>query len=171
MRFEICETVLTPDQEMVLRALETCSREVSSNVVRYGDRITLQGLGPSPRAKNVRDTTVFRVNAEDDKTIINGEVIFQASALLGDRPQGDVVRSKLEELFNQMKAQIDLDAKRAMRGGATSPNTTVGADSVVAIAPSEEGSVITFSPEGKPEIMSASPEPGLADTVAVAESE
>src|SRR5580698_1855149 len=120
MRFEICETVQTTDQEMVLRALEICSREVSSEVVRYGDRITVHGLGPSPRAKNVHDTTVFCVNAEDDKTIINGEVSFQASALLGDQPQGEVVRSKIDELFNQMKAQIDLDANRAMRAGATS---------------------------------------------------
>jgi hypothetical protein len=171
MKFEICETVETQDQEKVLRALETCSWEVSSNVVRYGDRITLQGLGPSPRAKNVRDTTVFRVNAEDDKTIISGEVNFQASALLGDQPQGDVVRSKLEELFNQMKAQIDLDANRAMGAGTTSPNTTVAAHSVAAIAPSEEGPVVTLAPEGKPEMMSASPEPGLADTAPEVESE
>jgi ketosteroid isomerase-like protein len=106
MRFEISETVHTPDRELVLRALEICSREVSSNVVRFGDRITLQGLGPSPRAKNPRDTTVFCVNAQNDLTVISGEVNFQASALLGDQPQGDVVRSKIEELFNQMKAQI-----------------------------------------------------------------
>src|SRR5580698_11539928 len=116
MRFEICETVQTTDQEMVLRALELCSREVSSEVVRYGDRIMVHGLGPSPRAKNVHDTTVFCVNAEEDKTIINGEVNFQASALLGDQPQGDVVRSKLEELFIQLKAQIDLDSRRAAHG-------------------------------------------------------
>jgi len=171
MRFEICETVETPDQEKVLRALETCSWEVSSHVVRYGDRITLQGLGPSPRAKNVRDTTVFCVNAEDDKTIINGEVNFQASALLGDQSQGDVVRSKLEELFNQMKAQIDLDANRAMRAGATSPNTTVAADSVVGIAPSEDGSVLTLTPEGQPETMTSSPERGLVDTAPVDQPE
>jgi len=173
MRFEICETVHTPDPEKVLRALETCSREVSNNVVRYGDRITLQGLGPSPRAKNVRDTTVFRVNAEDDKTIINGEVVFQASALLGDQPQGDVVRSKLEELFNQMKAQIDLDAKRAMRAGAASPNPAVAADSVVATEVLEKGSIVTLAPEPEiePEMMSAIPESGLADAVPVVESE
>jgi hypothetical protein len=52
-----------------------------------------------------------------------------------------------------------------MHAGATSPNMTV------AIAPSEEGSVITFASEEKPEIMSASSEPGLTDTVPIAESE
>jgi hypothetical protein len=139
MRFEICETVQTTDQEMVLRALEVCSREVSSEVVRDGDRIMLHGLGPSPRAKNVHDTTVFCVNAEDDKTIINGEVSFQASALLGDQPQGDVVRSKIDELFIQMKAQIDLVSRRAGRGtmaaaanGAASLATAVAERSAVA---------------------------------------
>lgn len=115
MRVEISEVVDTPNRETVLRALETCSREVSSKVERYGDRIILQGLGPSPRAKNVRDTTIFFVNAEKDRTIISGEANFQASALLGDQPQADVVRSKLEELFHQMKAQIDLDSRRAAR--------------------------------------------------------
>ncbi len=167
MRFEICETVPTRDQEMVLRALETCSREVSNNVVRYGDRITLQGLGPSPRARNVRDTTVFRVNAEDDKTIINGEVIFQASALLGDQPQGDVVRSKLEELFNQMKAQISLDAKRATHFDAALPDAV---DAFVATHASENRSVVTLAPEREWETISEIPEPGLADAVAIAES-
>jgi ketosteroid isomerase-like protein len=113
MKFEVRETVHTTDLELVLRALEMCSREVSSDVVRYGDRITLRGFGPSPRAKNVHDTTVFCVNAEDGKTVIAGEVTFQASALLGDQPQDEVVRSKIDDLFELMKAQITLDMLRA----------------------------------------------------------
>ncbi|WP_158941957.1 hypothetical protein [Granulicella sp. S190] len=131
MRFEIRETVQTPDPEMVLRALEMCSRELSNDVERYGDRITLRGLGPSPRSKNKHDMTVFCVNAEDDQTVIQGEVNFQASALLGETPQQDVMKSKLEDLFEQMKAQIHLDTLRvtaysaARRSAATSTATSV----------------------------------------------
>jgi len=112
MKFEIRETVKNPDPEVVLRALEMCSREISDDVTRFDDRITVRGLGPSPRSKNKNDNTVFRVNAENGETVIVGEVNFQASALLGDTSQEDVVRSKLNDLFEQMKAQIDLDALR-----------------------------------------------------------
>jgi ketosteroid isomerase-like protein len=169
MRFEILETVHTADREMVLRALEMCSREVSGKVVRFGDRITLQGLGPSPRAKNLRDTTVFCVNAENDKTIISGEVSFQASALLGDQPQGDVVRSKLEELFNQMKAQISLD-----EGGVPAssfPPTKIAADSGMATEASEGGSPDSLAQNRQPEIWSKITAYGPEDTVLAAELE
>jgi len=114
MKFEIRETVKNPDPEVVLRALEMCSREISDDVTRFDDRIAVRGLGPSPRSKNKNDNTVFRVNAENGETVIVGEVNFQASALLGDTSQEDVVRSKLNDLFEQMKAQIDLDALRVV---------------------------------------------------------
>lgn len=112
MKFEIRETVKNPDPEVVLRALEMCSREISDDVTRFDDRITVRGLGPSPRSKNKNDNTVFRVNAENGETVIVGEVNFQASALLGDTSQEDVVRSKIDDLFEQMKAQIELDTLR-----------------------------------------------------------
>ncbi len=112
MKFEIREAVKNPDPEVVLRALEMCSREISDDVTRFDDRILVRGLGPSPRSKNKNDNTVFRVNAENGETVIVGEVSFQASALLGDASQEDVVRSKLQDLFEQMKAQIDLDTLR-----------------------------------------------------------
>ncbi len=151
MRFEILETVPTPDREMVLRALEMCSREISSNVVRYGDRITLQGLGPSPRAMNVRDTTVFHVNADNDKTIISGEVSFQASALLGDQSQGDVVRSKLEELFNQMKAQITIDEQHSVSPASSVREEPIEADSVGSSDVLEERTFVSSVQNQEPE--------------------
>jgi ketosteroid isomerase-like protein len=169
MRFEISETVHTPDREMVLRALEICSREVSSNVVRFGDRITLQGLGPSPRAKNPRDTTVFCVNAQNDLTIINGEVSFQASALLGDQPQSDVVRSKIEELFNQMKAQIDIDELNAVRAAVSLPPTTTTVSSAMSADASEEGFVAASVEHRESETRVAHSESGSADAISAAE--
>src|ERR1700754_416735 len=112
MKFEVRETVKNPDPEVVLRALEMCSRDVSSDVVRDGDGITVRGLGPSPRSKNKHDIAMFHVNVENGEAVIVGEVNFQASALLGDASQEDVVRSKLDDLFEQMRAQIDLDTLR-----------------------------------------------------------
>ncbi len=97
----------------MLQALETCLRDVSPEVVRYGDQITLHGLGPSPKAVNYQDTTVLSVSAEDDKTIINADVNFQASSILGDVPQDAVVRSKLDQVFDQMRTQIGLEPKRS----------------------------------------------------------
>src|ERR1700720_4225687 len=183
MRFEIHETIQTPDPEAVLRALEMCSLEISSEVVRSGDRITLRGVGPSPRSKNIHDTTVIFVNAENNETVIQGEVNFQASALLGEASQQEVVRSKLDELFGQMKAQIQLDSMRvaaytAARRSASS-STTGAASSTTVIDRPEDPSAIELreleaaeeklwpseektasAPETVIEAVTAAPDPG-----------
>jgi hypothetical protein len=145
VRFQTNEAVAVQDPELVLRALETCLRDVSSEVARHGDQITLHGLGPSPRAVNLQDTTVLSVSAEDDKTIINADVSFQASSVLGDVSQDEVVREKLEQVFDQMRMQIDLESKRAAAASSssspadlpTSANASVVAPAAAAsIAPS-----------------------------------
>ena len=185
MRFEIRETIQTRDPEVVLRALEMCSREVSSEVVRFGDRITLRGLGPSPRSRNKHDTTVFCVNTENNETVIQGEVNFQASALLGETSQQDVVRSKLDDLFEEMKAQIHLDSLRvaayAAARKATSASTAVAdrPEEVSAIEhrkfelPEEEVSSAvtseTVTPETLMEAFVALPDSDWGATAAVAE--
>ena len=185
MRFEIHETVQTPDPEVVLRALEMCSREFSSEVVRSGDRITLRGVGPSPRSKNQHDTTVFCVNASNNETVIQGEVNFQASALLGETSQQEVVRSKLDELFEQMKAQIHLDSKRvaaytaARKSAASSTEGMVSSTTVIdrpddpseielhqlelaeeKLRPSEENAESAVASETVIEAMTAAPDSG-----------
>ncbi|MBB5315383.1 hypothetical protein [Tunturibacter empetritectus] len=184
MRFEIHETVQTPDPEMVLRALEMCSREISSEVLRSGDRITLRGVGPSPRSKNNHDTTVFFVNAENNETVIQGEVNFQASALLGETSQQEVMRSKLDDLFEQMKAQIHLDSMRvaAYAAARRSAASTTGAASSTTVIdrpedpsaielreleppeeklwPSEEKTASAVAPETLIEAMTSAPDPG-----------
>jgi hypothetical protein len=181
MRFEIHETVQTPDPEVVLRALEMCSREVSSDVVRFGDRITVRGLGPSPRSKNKHDTTVFCVNAENNETVIQGEVNFQASALLGETSQQDVVRSKLDDLFEQMKAQIQLDSLRvaayaAARRSASSTATAVvdrsketNATELRELEQPREKMASSMAPETLMEAMTAAPDAGWGATALVAE--
>ncbi len=94
------------DAEMVLRALEVSLRDISTEVVRQGRQITLRGLGPSQRTVNRNDITVFEVNAENNRTTIHADVTYQASALLGDAPQSDVVLSKLDRVFDSVKMQL-----------------------------------------------------------------
>jgi hypothetical protein len=140
VRFQTNEAVAVQDPEMVLRALETCLRDVSSEVVRYGDQITLHGLGPSPKAVNYQDTTVLSVSAEDDKTIINADVSFQASAILGDVQQDEVVRSKLEQVFDQMRMQIDLESRAAAAYSKVLSQTTASSSSPLSDVPTSENS-------------------------------
>jgi hypothetical protein len=140
VRFQTNEAVAVQDPEMVLRALETCLRDVSSEVVRYGDKITLHGLGPSPKAMNYQDTTVLSVSAEDDKTIINADVSFQASAILGDVQQDEVVRSKLEHVFDQMRMQIDLESRAAAAGLKATSETAASSSSPLSDVPTSENS-------------------------------
>ncbi|WP_433965091.1 hypothetical protein [Tunturiibacter gelidiferens] len=189
MKFEIHETVQTPDPEMVLRALEMCSREISSEVVRSGDRLTLRGVGPSPRSKNKHDTTVFHVNAQNNETVIQGEVNFQASALLGDTSQQEVVRSKMDDLFEQMKAQIHLDSMRvaaytAARRSASSSTTVLDRPedqsaiklreldpSEEELLPSEEKIPPAAAPETVIEAVTAAPDAGWGAAALIGEPE
>jgi ketosteroid isomerase-like protein len=91
---------------MVLHALEVSLRDMSTEVVRQGRQITLRGLGPSQRTVNRNDITVFEVNAENNRTTIHADVTYQASALLGDTPQNDLVLSKLDRVFDSVKMQL-----------------------------------------------------------------
>ena len=113
VRFQTTETVQTPDFEIVLRTLETTLPEISSEVVRDGQRITLRGLGPSPRTRNPRDITILHVSSDDATTVIHADVTFQASALLGATSQDSVVRSKLDYVFDQVRSQLSLETRRS----------------------------------------------------------
>ena len=106
MRVQTSETLETHDAEMVLCALEVSLRDISTEVVRQGRQITLRGLGPSQRTVNRNDITVFEVNAENNRTTIHADVTYQASALLGDAPQSDLVLLKLDRVFDSVKMQL-----------------------------------------------------------------
>ncbi len=108
MRFQTTETVETPDTERVIHALEASLRQLSDNIERAGHQITLRGVGPSPRARNYRDTTIFDVVSTNGTTTINADVTFQASALLGASGQDTVVREKLDYAFELMRSQLGL---------------------------------------------------------------
>lgn len=97
------------DPELVLGVLEDCLRAISNDVVREGKRITLYGLGPSPRTINRNDTTVIDVKVEDGVTTIDADVRYQASAFLGTAPQDSVVQAKLDRVFEAMLSQLGLE--------------------------------------------------------------
>jgi ketosteroid isomerase-like protein len=113
LKFQWVEKIPVADPERVLRALEDRLRVVSSEVVREGNRITLTGLGPSPRVMNRRDRTVIDVKGEDGFTTIAADILCQASSLLGDAPQDAVVRAKLDRVFAEMREELGLKAAPA----------------------------------------------------------
>lgn len=108
MRFQTTETVPTGDAEEVLRALELSLRELWDDVEREGRQIVLRGLGPSPKARNYRDTTIFEVVSQKGTTAIHADVSFLASALLGPSGQDLVVRTKLRSAFDRMRSRLNL---------------------------------------------------------------
>jgi hypothetical protein len=108
MRFQFRDMVPTGDHEMVLRVLESCLQNVSTDIIRKERQITFHGFGPSSQRINPKDTTVMFVEVEDDTTIIDAYVMYQASSLLGDTAQDEIVRQKLEQLLQQMKAKLQV---------------------------------------------------------------
>ena len=107
MKFNISETIDATDTQRVLRVLETCLREVSTDATASDREIVLRGLGPSPVSINPRDVAVFRLRPEGGKTVIDGDITFIASALLQNSSQEDIVRSKLDRIFDRVKMELD----------------------------------------------------------------
>ncbi len=106
MKFELIETVAIQDPEEVLRVLEVHLQKVAGQVVRTEGQITAYGIGPSPRTVNQRDTTVFEGRHVDGSTVLTANVTYQASALLGNSPQDDIVRGKIENAIDEMRAEL-----------------------------------------------------------------
>lgn len=117
MRFQTTNQVPCEDAELVLTVLEDRLHRLAHEVVREGRRITLFGLGPSPRAMNPRDKTMLDVSAADGVTTIDADVTFQASAFLGETRQDEIVLGKLERVFEEIKAELGLNARREVQNG------------------------------------------------------
>jgi ketosteroid isomerase-like protein len=109
----------------VLAVLEDRLHTLAHEVVREGRRITLFGLGPSPRAVNPRDKTMIDVRASDGVTTIDADVTFQASSFLGDAPQDEIVLGKLERVFEEIKAELGLNARREVLNGTPLPRKVI----------------------------------------------
>ncbi|MDQ2832696.1 MAG: hypothetical protein M3Y50_02930 [Acidobacteriota bacterium] len=106
MNLQISQTIRAPNPDAVLRLLETCLCGISLEVSRDGDQLTASGIGPSDRTKNRNDKTTLRVTAERDAVVVHAEAVFQASALMGDQPQDEVVRLKLDRIFDCVKTHL-----------------------------------------------------------------
>lgn len=107
MRFQTNVTVDAADANLVLLTLERNLRSISMEVVRSGNEIRAYGIGPSPRPINARNTSIFHAEAgEDGRTLLVGDVEFQASALMDGSAQEPAVRSKIENAVRVTQAEI-----------------------------------------------------------------
>lgn len=124
MNLQLDEIVDHPDTDLVLRKLEPYFREVSLETARTDDQLLVSGLGPSFRTMNPRDKTVVRATSQPATTMLHIEASFLASALMGDVAQDDIVRSKIERVFECLKAELNLGTASHQPAAAT-PAATV----------------------------------------------
>lgn len=110
MKFQHDEIVEHSDADLVLRTLERYFREISLETVRTGDQLVVYGLGPSFRTMNHNDKTIVLATPQLSATMVHTEANFLASALMGDVPQEDIVRSKIERMFESLKAELNSGA-------------------------------------------------------------
>ena len=112
MKLQLDEILPAQDPDLVLHTLEACLRDVSLSVERSGNELIVFGIGPSHRAKNRNDKATLHICSKQDATVIHTEASFQASALLGDQSQDNVVRSKFEIVFESMRAELRYRSSR-----------------------------------------------------------
>ena len=147
------EQVPCEDTELVLAVLEDRLQTLSGNVVREGERITMFGLGPSPRAVNPRDTTVIDVRAANGMTLINADVNFTASAFLGELPQDTIVLDKLERVFEELRQEVA--RKTRSNGVKVLTNVVVMEHSSTTAEPVKEARLETTEPSTAHLVMEA----------------
>jgi ketosteroid isomerase-like protein len=109
VKFQFNEIVDHPDANLVLNTLKGCLRDISLEITQAGDQLTIYGLGPSFRTMNRNDTATLRATSQGTATVLDGEVSFLASALMGDMPQDSAVRSKIEQAIRCLRIQLNLD--------------------------------------------------------------
>ena len=166
------EVVDSSDPEFVLRVLETCLLTQWDDVTREGGTIVLRGLGPSHRALNRNDRTVFTTTAaEGQKTTIAADVTYQASALVGTAaPQNEMVQRKLDAVLEMVRMDLDLAQRRraqaAERAGEKGVRPTLvprGEAEVVPqpmpAEPSAKALPRQVPVEPRPEVAQVAPEP------------
>ena len=164
MKFKISETIDTSDTQRVLRTLENCLREVSSDATASDDEIVFRGLGPSPVSINPRDIAVLRLHSENGKTVIDGDVTFLASALLQNSSQEDIVRSKLERIFDRVK--IELSSQ--MPASAAPHDQQAAIASAVPVVPEETMTQPAVTVEEPPVLEAAPARESIAPRAAAA---
>jgi ketosteroid isomerase-like protein len=135
LNFATLERLASAAPELVLGVLEKHLHNKGWGEQRAGSEITLSGLGPSPRTINRRDTTVMNVVGDGAETRIDARVTFQASALLAPDVQEQIVRSKLQQILDAVKAQVEEEeiAEKARRLAA-SKEIEANADREMALA-------------------------------------
>jgi len=158
LNFATLERLASAAPELVLGVLEKHLHNKGWGEQRAGSKITLSGLGPSPRTINRRDTTVMNVVGDGAETRIDARVTFQASALLAPDVQEQIVRSKLQQILDAVKAQVEAEeiAEKARRRAA-SAEIEANADREIALAP--EGADASAIPLNRLWVMEAYAEP------------
>ena len=106
MHFKLSETVEATDVDLVVRTLEGYVRGLAKDVVRSEQQLIAFGIGPSPVAKNAKDRAVFYAERVDAGTNVTVDVSYQASGLLGNVSQDEVVREKILDAFQRTRTDV-----------------------------------------------------------------
>jgi hypothetical protein len=76
-------------------------------VERYENQLLVRGFGPSELRKNRRDLTVLHVNARNNETVIDAQVLYEGSADLDKRVLDKAMRKKLERIFQKVAVEVE----------------------------------------------------------------
>jgi len=84
-----------------------CLSSAAIAVERYENQLLVRGFGPSELRKNRRDLTVLHVNARNNETVIDAQVLYEGSAELDKRALDSAMRKKLERIFQKVAVEVE----------------------------------------------------------------
>jgi hypothetical protein len=106
-----------------------CLSSAAIAVERYENQLLVRGFGPSELRKNRRDLTVLHVNARNNETVIDAQVLYEGSAELDKRALDRAMRKKLERIFQKVAVEVEPRKepwKQAKEGAGAKPGKKTG---------------------------------------------
>jgi hypothetical protein len=154
VRISAVETVGPRDPESVISSLVSCLSSAAIAVERYENQLLVRGFGPSELRKNRRDLTVLHVNARNNETVIDAQVLYEGSGEQDKRVLDKAMRKKLERIFQ--KVAVEVEPRKEL---GTKPQNGLGQ------ASGRSSAKVAVAVPGKKVFVTPPPEP--ADTVPI----
>lgn len=112
MKLQFTKIVEDRSQVLVAKALEKSLKREAWEIHRQDNHMVALGFGPSRNAVNLADKATFDIDSSEGATTVQVEAEYQYTWFLSEESQDDTVQIRIESVFANMRAELDLAPER-----------------------------------------------------------
>jgi hypothetical protein len=136
MKFHTSAVIQCREPSRVARMLEEALRDITIEVIRSEERMTLVGLGPGAVSMSKDDRTVLTLEEREGAVFVAADGDFDGSYLGQSSTQQAEVCCKLERVFQAVQDRIDLEeGRKPVERALVEMGAATNADSLEAETP------------------------------------